>query len=53
MSNFQHPGDKVAKTYEGADQAEALAKIDSKWGNRKRAAIGYIGTVQGALPALR
>ena len=52
MGNFQHPGDTLA-AYTGADKAEVASLIDSKWGNRKKAAIGYIGTKDGALPKLR
>jgi len=54
MSNFQHPGEGgTLSTYLGADRAEVLNQINSKWGNRKKAAIGYIGTTDGALPALK
>ena len=53
MANFQHPGDESIKAYEGADKDEVVGKIDAKWGNRKQAAIGYIGTERGALPALQ
>jgi len=60
-SNFQHPGEdrgtpygsNPLANYTGADKAEVLAAINSKWNNRKRAAIGYIGTKEGALPVLR
>ena len=52
MANFQHPGDESIKAYKGADKDEVVGKIDAKWGNRKQAAIGYIGTERGALPAL-
>ncbi len=51
MSNFQHPGDGDA--YTGPDEAEVIDAIDAKWNDRKKAAIGYIGTEQGALPAFR
>ena len=51
MSNFQHAGDGSA--YAGADVAAVKAAIDTKWGNRRKAAIGYIGTRDGALPRLR
>jgi secreted PhoX family phosphatase len=51
MSNFQHPGDGDA--YTGADAAEVMAAIDAKWNDRKKAALGYIGTEQGALPAFK
>jgi secreted PhoX family phosphatase len=53
MANFQHPGAEGIKGYKGPDKAEILAKINEKWGNRKKAAIGYVGTAEGALPALR
>jgi hypothetical protein len=57
MSNFQHPGemDQVG-AFEGAGtvtEADVLAEIDARWGGRKRSAIGYLGTAEGALPALR
>jgi secreted PhoX family phosphatase len=60
-SNFQHPGEDRGSpfgsnplaNYTGADRAEVLAQINSKWNNRHRAAIGYIGTKEGgALPAI-
>jgi secreted PhoX family phosphatase len=52
MSNFQHPGEGgTLSNYLGADRAEVLKNINDKWGNRKKAAIGYIGTEHGALPA--
>ncbi len=51
MSNFQHAGDGNA--YTGADAAAVTAAIDAKWGNRRKAAIGFIGTRDGALPRLR
>ncbi len=51
MSNFQHPGEGgTLSNYLGADRAEVLKNINEKWGNRKKAAIGYIGTKHGALP---
>ena len=53
MANFQHPGDEDLKGYKGADRAEVQGKINAQWGNRKQAAIGYIGTDQAALPALQ
>ena len=53
MSNFQHPGENNIGSYLGADKPEVLAAINSKWNNRKKAAIGYIGTEDGALPALK
>jgi secreted PhoX family phosphatase len=51
MSNFQHAGDGSA--YVGADKAAVTSAINAKWGNRKKAAIGYIGTTEGALPAFQ
>jgi secreted PhoX family phosphatase len=54
MSNFQHAGDgKFDGTsgYKGSDAAAVGAAINQKWGNRKKAAIGYLGTTKGALPA--
>lgn len=57
MSNFQHPGEEEQKGgFQGAGsitEADVLNAIDSKWENRKKAAIGYIGTEDGALPALK
>lgn len=61
LSNFQHPGEDRGKPYGsdplanylGADKADVLAAINAKWGNRKKAAVGYIGTEGGALPALK
>ncbi len=57
MSNFQHPGEESQKgTFKGAgaiNEAAVLAEIDAKWNHRKKAAIGYIGTADGALPALK
>lgn len=53
MSNFQHPGENNISSYLGADKAEVLSAINNKWNNKKKAAIGYIGTEQGALPALK
>ncbi len=53
MANFQHPGDESIKAYKGADHAEIVSKINGNWGDRKKAAIGYIGTAEGALPALQ
>jgi len=54
MSNFQHAGDgKFDGTagYKGSDAAAVGAAINQKWGNKKKAAIGYLGTTKGALPA--
>lgn len=56
MSNFQHPGEESQKgAFKGAGaitEAAVLSEIDVQWNNRKKAAIGYIGTVDGALPEL-
>ncbi|MBK7000535.1 MAG: DUF839 domain-containing protein [Rhodoferax sp.] len=59
-SNFQHPGEdrgtpygsNPLANYTGANKAEVLTAINTKWNNRKRSAIGYLGTKEGALPAL-
>lgn len=52
MSNFQHPGEGgTLANYLGTDRNDVLNAINSKWNNRKKAAIGYIGTRDGALPA--
>ena len=56
MSNFQHAGDgKFDGTsgYKGSDAAAVGAAINQKWGNKKKAAIGYLGTTKGALPAFK
>ncbi len=53
MSNFQHPGEGNIGSYLGADKSEVLGAINTKWNNKKKAAIGYIGTEQGALPAMQ
>ena len=62
MSNFQHPGEdrgtpygaNPLANYLGADKADVLDAINKKkWNNRKKVAIGYIGTKDGALPALK
>ena len=50
MSNFQHPGEGDIGSYTGADKDQVLANINSKRGNKKKAAVGYIGTTSGALP---
>jgi len=60
-SNFQHPGEdrgtpfgtNPLANYTGTNKDSVLAAINTKWNNRKKAAIGYIGTTTGALPALR
>ncbi|MGR9045817.1 MAG: PhoX family protein [Gammaproteobacteria bacterium] len=54
MSNFQHPGEGgTLSNYLGADRQEVLGLLNSKWDNLQRAAIGYIGTEDGALPAMK
>ncbi len=62
MSNFQHPGEDRGTPYGGPDplanylgddKQAVLDAINAKWGNRKKAAIGYIGTEDGALPAFK
>lgn len=60
-SNFQHPGEdrgtpygtNPLANYTAADRDAVLAAINAKWGNREKAAIGYIGTESGALPAFK
>lgn len=52
LSNFQHPGSDDLSNYTGADKATVLNLINANWGQKKRAAIGYIGIGSGgALPA--
>jgi len=51
MSNFQHPGEGDISSYTGGDKAKVLEAINNNWDNKKKAAIGYIGTEHGALPA--
>jgi secreted PhoX family phosphatase len=57
MGNFQHPGEDAQKSeFLGAGpitEADVLARIDEMWNHRKQAAIGYIGTADGALPRLK
>ncbi len=53
MSNFQHPGEGDISKYLGADKADVLDAIYDKWDDKKKAAIGYIGTKDGALPAFK
>jgi secreted PhoX family phosphatase len=53
MSNFQHAGSGNISNYTGADKDAVLAAINAKWDNKKKAAIGYIGLSDGALPSLR
>jgi len=56
MSNFQHPGEQEQKGEflgaPGITEAAVLNAIDIKWNHRKKAAIGYIGTEDGALPGM-
>ncbi len=47
MSNFQHPGENNLASYTGADKSQVLSAINAKWGNRKKAAVGYIGVKGG------
>jgi len=57
MSSFQHPGEQEQiGAFKGAGtvtEAAVLAEIDARWDGRKKAAIGYVGTAGGALPAFR
>ena len=54
LSNFQHPGEGGAlSNYLGADKAAVLEKMKFNWNDLKNSAIGYIGTTEGALPALK
>lgn len=53
MSNFQHAGEDVSKNYTAPDKDVVIAKLNEKWQTLRRSAIGYIGTRQGALPALK
>jgi len=50
MSNFQHPGENGSKD---TDWSEVSSLLDANWGNRLKTAIGYIGTEDGALPAMK
>ena len=52
MSNFQHPGEGDISSYTGDDKEQVLKAIYRKWDDKKKSAIGYIGTERGALPAL-
>lgn len=49
MSNFQHPGEIGSSD---PDWAQILPLLDSKWNNRLKTAVGYIGTTTGALPSV-
>ena len=57
MSNFQHPGEQEQiGAFKGAGtvtEAAVLAEIDARWAGRKKAAIGWVGTASGALPAFK
>lgn len=58
MSNFQHPGEEAQKAEflgaaSGITEDDVLNEINTKWDYRKKAAIGYIGTEDGALPAFK
>jgi len=62
MSNFQHPGEESQKGEflgvklgepDEITEADVLDAINTRWDNRKKAAIGYIGTEDGALPAFK
>jgi hypothetical protein len=57
MSNFQHPGEEEQKgAFRGANgitEAAVLSAIEAKWSGRKKVAIGYMGTADGALPRLK
>ncbi len=57
MSNFQHPGEQDQKGEflgaPGITETDVLDAIDTRCDNRKKAAIGYIGTEDGALPAIK
>ena len=58
LSNFQHPGEDRGSpfgsdplaNYKGNDKAEVLAAINEKWNDRKKVAIGYIGTKPRTAP---
>ena len=50
MSNFQHPGENGSKD---ADWDAVSALLDANWDNRLKTTIGYIGTEEGALPAMK
>lgn len=51
MSNFQHPGEDVNKSYKAPDRDLVITKLNEKWHHLQRAVVGYIGTREGALPA--
>jgi secreted PhoX family phosphatase len=50
MGNFQHPGEFGSSD---PDWGSISSLLDSNWGNRLKTAIGYIGTEDGALPAIK
>lgn len=50
MSNFQHPGETGSKD---PDWATVSQLLNANWNNRLKTAIGYIGTEDGALPAMK
>ncbi len=57
LGNFQHSGEedqiKSATTAGKALENSVLPVVSTKWDNRKKSAIGYIGTENGALPGLK
>ena len=63
MGNFQHPAEQSqVGSFKGVkdaagnvviSEADVLSAIAARWGGRKQAAIGWIGTATGALPAIR
>ncbi len=57
LGNFQHPGEEdqhgAFLGAPGITEADVLSAVDARWDNRKKAAIGYIGTEDGALPGFR
>lgn len=61
LGNIQHPaedrgtpyGTNPLSNYKGSDKAAVLDALNAKWNHGKKAAVGYIGTEQGALPALK
>ena len=50
MSNFQHSGENGSKD---PDWTAVNPLLDANWGNKLKTAIGYIGTEDGALPAIK
>jgi len=58
MGNFQHPGEFSDGNPDWEDNPEdgtpgIKILLDEKWNNRLMTAIGYIGTEDGALPAIK